>query len=102
MRQQLYAAVAWLGIGVLVVGVLLLVVRTSTLAATNAATLDAVRDCTTPGRACYERGRRTTAAAVADITRISVYAAACADQPGRQSARQIEACITRRLNRGRR
>lgn len=59
--------------------------------------LDRVKSCTTPGRDCYERGQRQTGRAVADINRVAVYAAACADRPGDQSAAEIQACVMKRL-----
>lgn len=60
-------------------------------------TLALVRDCVTPGGKCYERGQRQTAAAVADINRVTVLAAACADKPAQQTQDEIYACVVRRL-----
>ena len=64
-------------------------------------TLQIMRGCTTPGEECYDRGQRRTAELVAhltsDLTRVSAYAAACADQAGVQTEDQIFACIVRRL-----
>jgi hypothetical protein len=60
-------------------------------------TLHVVRDCTTPGQPCYERGQKQTAGAVADINKITVYAAACADRPGDQTVTQIQSCVIRKL-----
>lgn len=64
-------------------------------------TLKIIRECTTPGEDCYDRGQARTAAIVArltnDLTRVSAYAAACADQAGVQTEDEIFACIVRRL-----
>lgn len=39
---------------------------------------DRIADCTTPGRSCYMRGQRQTAAAVGDISKANALAAAAA------------------------
>lgn len=70
--------------------------NTGTLDASEA-TLDRIVECTTPGRECYDRGQEQTSAAVGDINRISVLAAACADRPRAQSVEQIQACVIARL-----
>jgi hypothetical protein len=63
-------------------------------------TLARVIDCTEPGGECFEAGSKRTAAAVGNIGRLSVYAAACAADPVRQQetlqqrASEIEACVT--------
>lgn len=63
----------------------------------NNETLRIIRSCTTPGAECHDRGQKATAAAIADINQVSIYAAACADQPGDQSADEIYACVIRKL-----
>lgn len=63
----------------------------------NVSTVQLIRDCTTPGRRCYERSQKTTGDAVASINRVSVYAAACADRPRRQTVEQIQSCVIDRL-----
>lgn len=69
-------------------------------------TLKIIRGCTTPGEDCYDRGQRSTAAIVADLTndltRVTAYAAACADQSGVQGEEEILACVVSRLARDRR
>lgn len=57
----------------------------------------AIRDCTDPTGECFKRAKRQTAGAVNDINKISVYAAACADQSGVQTASEIYACVVERL-----
>lgn len=67
---------------IFVVAVLVWMVGSSgllvSLALNNRETLQRVKGCTTPGQACYERGRRQTGAAVTSINEVSVLAAACA------------------------
>lgn len=60
---------------------------------------DRIEGCTTPGRGCFDRGQEETAAAVADINRVAVYAAACADKVGVQGEDEIFACVIRLLDR---
>lgn len=67
-----------------------------------------IADCTTPGGVCFEEAQKRTAEAVRvlveqgrqreqDTQLIVRLAAACADQPGSQSAEQIRVCIEERL-----
>lgn len=67
----------------------------------TAETLRIIRGCTTPGQDCYDRGQRQTAAYIrdltSDLTRVSAYAAACADKPRQQSTDEIFACVVARL-----
>lgn len=72
------------------------VTNTGTLKATER-TLAIVEDCTTPGSECFQEGQRRTAAAIADINRVTVYAAACADRPGVQGQSEIYACVVESL-----
>jgi len=60
-------------------------------------TLDLIEDCTTPGRDCYDRGQKRTADAVANINKVAVYAAACADRRGVQGRAEIFTCVIRAL-----
>lgn len=64
-------------------------------------TLKIIRECTSPGQPCYDRGQKSTAEIVAkltsDLTRVSAYAAACADKPGVQGKDEIFACVVREL-----
>lgn len=56
-----------------------------------------IEDCTTPGRDCYDSGQKRTADAIADINKVAVYAAACADQDGVQGEDEIYTCVIRLL-----
>lgn len=103
-RRPILGALFGLAIGVLVVLVLTLLVRTWGLADQirqaqkgNVSTLHVVRDCTDPGGTCFKRGQKSTAKAVASINKITVYAAACADKPGNQTVTQIQSCVIRKL-----
>lgn len=99
---------AWFVIGVLASSLAVLtvvsVVNTNATTAsirrqqqTNTTTVDLIRDCTRPQGKCFKRGQRQTARAVADINRVTVYAAACASRMPGQSADQIQRCIVREL-----
>lgn len=103
-------AIAWFIIGVLVALLVLLafyallsmrVVLDNVRGAQKDARSTGVRieDCTTPGRECFERGQKQTAAAVASINRVAILAAACADKPHRQTVEQIQACVIAELAR---
>lgn len=63
----------------------------------SAESLQIIRSCTTPGMQCFDEGQKRTADAVADINRVAVYAAACADKPGVQGRDEIYACVVRSL-----
>jgi hypothetical protein len=65
-------------------------------------------DCTTPEGKCFAENQRRTAEAVKNIAedgiereavtrRIISLAASCADEPGSQTYKEIEACIRDRL-----
>jgi hypothetical protein len=94
-----------LALVVMVVGVVLIRTTQQTNAPKidhTAQTLKAVKQlavkinsCVDPRGACAARGRRSTAAAVGDISVRQVAAVACADQPGTQTAPQIKACVAR-------
>lgn len=113
-RHVLWAVVALLVVGVLVVvasAVVVSAVKSTSIRETQTAntpllentneTLKIIRECTTPGEPCYDRGQRRTATLVRDLTnnltRVSAYAAACADQPRQQSTDEIFACVVARL-----
>lgn len=111
VRRQIGGAIVGALAGALLVIVLVLLVRTWSLAdgirvaqQSNAQTLrethrtlDVVQSCTTPGRECFKRGQKQTSGAIADINRVSIYAAACADRPRQQTVEQIQACVIERL-----
>jgi hypothetical protein len=62
--------------------------------------VDQIKNCTTPGRPCYERGQRQTATAVADINRVTLAAATCAARRPGQTAPEIRACVLDLLAKG--
>ncbi len=70
----------------------------SPLIASTNRTLKIIRDCTTPGRECYERGQQQLKGAITDINRVSIIAAACASGPREVSVTEIQACVIRRLS----
>lgn len=78
------------------------VTNTGTLE-TSKKTLAAIRSCTTPGRKCYDAGQKRTAAAVGDINRVVILAAACSSglpeglSVGDRQAR-IQTCVINRLS----
>jgi predicted metalloprotease len=89
---------------VLVVGMVYLGVSTYTLVnamretqQTNSKTYDKVLDCTDPEGECYREGQERTKQVVADIGKVSAYAAACADLPGRQTEVEVYQCVLDRL-----
>lgn len=94
-------AAAWAVVGVLAAALSLLaivaILETRQGTATNTRILRIVEDCTTPGRVCADRGAKATADAIADINRVTVYAAACADRPRTQTEADILACVLARL-----
>lgn len=51
----------------------------------------AIKDCTTPGGQCYERGQQQTGQAVAILQKYILIAADCARQPGDSQA--FAACV---------
>jgi hypothetical protein len=102
--RPVLGALTAIGAGVLAILLLTLIVRTWSLAdairetqKSNTGAVKLIRDCTDPSGDCYKRGQKQTAVAVADINKISVYAAACADRPGVQTASEIYACVVERL-----
>lgn len=67
------------------------------------ATLELIQSCTTPGEPCYDDGQKRTAAAVGDINRVIVLAAACSvglDPDYSVDKRQvaIQECVIERLS----
>ena len=115
-QRPAFGAAVGVLVGVLIVAVLLMMVRTwsltdqirdsqqtntGTLEATQQ-TLDAVNDCTQPAGECFKRGQSQTAKAVGDINRVVVLAAACSvglDQRLSVEERQsvISSCVIDRL-----
>lgn len=67
----------------------------------TAETLTIIKDCTQPEGACYQRSQDNTAQVVDNIGLLATYAAACADEPGTQTAREIRACVLDRIDRPR-
>lgn len=105
-RARIFLRLAILCTAVVVIGCLVVttyaVVAIRSTQSKNSPVLKKINDCTEPGGECYREGRRQTAAAVGDIGRYVVLAAACAadvdaTQPVDQRISQITACVTRRL-----
>lgn len=63
------------------------------------AAVDAIKDCTTPGRKCFTRSQRQTGKVVGSLNDMTVIAAACADRPNSQTLMQIKRCIVKEINR---
>lgn len=63
----------------------------------NRELLRLIKSCTTPGEECFQEGQERTADAIADINRVTVYAASCADKPGVQGQAEIYACVVELL-----
>lgn len=113
-RQVLIAALAG-GVAVLVVVAVTAVIvsavkstsiretqtENTTLIENTSKTLEIMQGCTTPGEECFDRGQERTAELVAgltsDLTRVTAYAAACADQRGVQGEDEIFSCVVSRL-----
>lgn len=115
-QRPAFGAAVGVLVGVLIVAVLLLIVRTwsvtdqiresqktntGTLEASQR-TLDTVNDCTQPSGDCFKRGQKRTASAVGDINRVVILAAACSvglDTRLSVSERQtlIQSCVIDRL-----
>lgn len=104
-------AVAGLAGAVAVLLVLVMLVRTWGLAEAvregqqaNTRTLDLIESCTTVGGECYDRGQEQTADVIELLNtyqrRVVTLAAACADRPDTQSAREIERCVNKALAQG--
>lgn len=58
---------------------------------------ETIKSCTSTDGECAKRNRKQTADLVADINRISIIAAACADQPAQQTVEQIQSCVIAKL-----
>jgi hypothetical protein len=54
-----------------------------------------IEECTTPGQPCFKDSQQRTADVIAEINRVAVYAASCADRPGVQGEDEIYACVVR-------
>jgi predicted PurR-regulated permease PerM len=63
----------------------------------NAELLTLIRSCTTPGQKCFNESQKRTADVVADLNRVAVYAASCADKRGVQGEDEIYACVIKLL-----
>lgn len=99
-RRQIFGAVVGTLLGVVVVSVLWLLVQTYAVSAatrdtqkTNRDTFTTIEDCTTPGRSCFEDAMKRQRAAIEDVNRVSIVAAACADRDDTQTVREIQACV---------
>ena len=103
-RRELAGLLTYFLLAVLVIGIIGIIVQTYSLAATireqqkvTATTNERLIDCTTPSGECYKQGQKRTARAVSDIGKVAAYAAACADQAGRQGEAEVLECVLRRL-----
>lgn len=59
----------------------------------NSDILQRIKSCTDPQGVCYQQNMQRTDDAVGDINKISVYAVACADKPGAQTAAEVKQCV---------
>jgi hypothetical protein len=91
-------------VGILVVLVLYLLVRTNTLTTeirtsqkSNGETVRIIKDCTEPEGDCFKEAQSRQADVVGDINAVITLAATCADQPGVQTREDIERCILEEL-----
>jgi hypothetical protein len=95
-------SLAVLGLLVIFVGLMMAVTwQTNQVAHQVNQTNRRMADCTTPGGACYEEGRKRTGQAISDIIRAEVYMAECArlypGDSGPAFDRKLEACVSGRL-----
>ncbi len=84
------------------VGMLLAIgYQNNQLATQTSKTNAAIEDCSTPGGKCYEEGQARTAAAVAALTKISIYVSQCGrlypGESGPEYDAKIERCVAERL-----
>ena len=115
-QRPLFGAVVGVLVGVLIVAVLALLIRTWSVTdqiresqQTNTGTLEAsqrtlgaVEDCTQPTGKCFLRGQKRTASAVGDINRVVILASACSVglETGlsvEQRQAEIQQCVIDRL-----
>ena len=90
-RVVIVLAVLCVGLSLATTVVTVVVIRSNQQG--GRAVVDQIKNCTTPGRPCYERGQRQTANAVADINRVTLAAATCAARRPGQTAPEIRACV---------
>lgn len=67
-----------------------------------ARTAQRIEDCTTPGRECFDDAQKRLGRTVGTINDYALYAAACADQPRRQTVSEIQSCILSEIKAARR
>jgi hypothetical protein len=99
-KRKVNGAVFGLAAGSALVLLVFYIVQTYALASTirenqklNVKTNELIASCVTPDGKCAQDGAKRTGEAVANIGRLSIYAAACADTPGVQGAPAIERCV---------
>jgi len=96
----------WIGAGVVVV--ITLVALLGVVSWQNRKVLDStsqtnetILECTTPGRQCYEEGRKRTAEAFQYVLLVSIYMGQCArlypDEAGPTYDRKLKECVLTRL-----
>ncbi len=95
-RTPTSLAILYVAVAVVVLLVLGLVVRTADNTDANTETLSLIKSCTIkPAGKCAQVQREQ----MAGFVRLIAVTASCADKPGRQTERQIERCVDRRLKR---
>lgn len=105
-KRRAGLAVLYACAGLLVVGLIFAVASTYTLTAAiraqqqeNAKTNKTLLSCSIPSGSCAKKQAAQIARATANIGDLATYAAACADQPGVQTAAQIKACVLTEVKR---
>lgn len=91
-------SIVGIGAGALFVLIMWLITTNAVTSQANNETLDIIKDCTTPGRKCYDRGQKRTADVVFNLNRVTIYAAACATKEKNQgNIAKIQACVLHRI-----
>lgn len=110
-RRLILGTLAGVGLGVVIVMLLAMLIRTWTLTDSVRATqlegtplgkklydqAERIESCTSTNGECAKRNRQATADSIADINKITLYAAACADQTGQQTVEEIQSCVIGKL-----
>lgn len=63
----------------------------------SAETLKIIEGCTTPGRACYERGQTQLKDVVGQLNQYGIFVAACASGPVARTDDEITRCVVAKL-----
>lgn len=94
-KRGIAYAVVYAGAGAIVVLLVVMLIQLRHLAEKNEGSLQLIKDCTTSGGECYERGRKNTADVVEILNEFTVYVIACADRAGVQTVEEIRECALR-------